>query len=155
MPRRTTVNQQQLMWNTDRWHRYRQLPITVTLLVRHDNEMNGGVDGVYAVLLLSPPFSCLISPSTLSPGYRSSSSVVKTTAHSGSLSVCPFVFVISSAVISPRARRRIDLTHRSISREVTDPHPIVKRPDEVANLVPLDLARLTSGGSVPSDQTPL
>lgn len=51
-------------------------------------------------------------------------------------------------MISLRARRGIDLTHRSISCEVTDHHPIVKRPDEVVNLVTLDLAPLTHGSAL-------
>lgn len=51
--------------------------------------------------------------------------------------------VILSAMISLRARRSIDLTQRSISHEVTDRHPIAKRPDEVIDLVTLDLALLT------------
>ena len=54
-------------------------------------------------------------------------------------------YVISSAMISLRARFRIDLTHWSIGHEVTDHHPIVKRPDEVIDLVSLDLDLLTSG----------
>lgn len=48
-------------------------------------------------------------------------------------------------MISLQARRSIDLTYRSISCEVTDHHPIVKRPDEVIDLFTLDLAPLTSG----------
>lgn len=46
-------------------------------------------------------------------------------------------------MISPGARRSIDLTHGSVSHEVTDHYPIVKRPDEVINLVTLDLVLLT------------
>lgn len=53
--------------------------------------------------------------------------------------------VISSTMISLWARRSIILTHRSISREVTLRHPVVKRPDEVIDFVTLDLAPLTPG----------
>ncbi|KAK1885688.1 Undecaprenyl-diphosphatase, partial [Dissostichus eleginoides] len=53
--------------------------------------------------------------------------------------------VISSAVISLRARHSIDFTHRSISREVTDHHPIAKRPYEVINLATLDLVAVIPG----------
>lgn len=56
--------------------------------------------------------------------------------------------VISSAMISLWAKRRIDSTRRSISHEVTDHHPIVKRPDEVIDLVTLDLAPLTPGSGL-------
>lgn len=52
--------------------------------------------------------------------------------------------LISSAVISPRTRRCIDLTRRSISHEVTDHHPITERSREAADLVTLDFAPLTS-----------
>ncbi|TNN71009.1 hypothetical protein EYF80_018825 [Liparis tanakae] len=48
--------------------------------------------------------------------------------------------VISSAVISPRARHSIDLTRRSLSREVTDHHPMAERPGEVIDCVTLDPA---------------
>lgn len=48
-------------------------------------------------------------------------------------------------MISLRARCSIDLTYWSISCEVADHHPIVKRPDEVTDLATLDLAPLISG----------
>lgn len=43
--------------------------------------------------------------------------------------------VILSVMISLWARRDIDLTYRSISSKPTDHHPMVKRPDEVINLL--------------------
>lgn len=43
--------------------------------------------------------------------------------------------VILSVMISLWARRNIDLTYRSISSEPTDHHPMVKRPDEVINIL--------------------
>lgn len=49
-----------------------------------------------------------------------------------------------SAMISLQARHRIDLTHQSISCEITDHHSIVKGLDEVTNPVTLDLAPTTS-----------
>ncbi|KAI4832386.1 hypothetical protein KUCAC02_015355 [Chaenocephalus aceratus] len=55
------------------------------------------------------------------------------------------IVLISSAVISLRARHSIDFTHRSISREVTDHHPIAKRPYEVINLATLDLVAVILG----------
>lgn len=51
--------------------------------------------------------------------------------------------VILSVLISLWARRGIDLTYCSISSGGTDRHPMVKQPDEVVNLVTLDLALLT------------
>lgn len=42
-------------------------------------------------------------------------------------------------LISLRARRGIDLTYCSISSGGSDRHPMVKQPDEVVNLVTLDL----------------